>query len=102
MVCPSYPPQDVTCGVGDYTRCLAEELVRQGEDVVVLTSDRYRGETNGPVTVLPLVRDWTIGEALRLTSSAMSPPVDLIHLQYTPDLYGQGLGFKLLPLLARI
>ena len=102
MVCPSYPPQDVTCGVGDYTRCLAEELTSQGEDVVVLTSDRYRGETSGPVTVLPWVRAWTIGEALRLTSSAISPPVDLIHVQYTPDLYGQGLGFKLLPLLARI
>ena len=102
MVCPSYPPQDVTCGVGDYTRCLVEELVRQGEDMVVLTSDRYRGETSGSATVLPRVRSWTIGEALRLTSSAMSPPVDLIHLQYTPDLYGQGLGFKLLPVLARI
>jgi len=102
MVCPSYPPQDVTCGVGDYTRCLAEELASQGEDVVVLTSDRYRGETSGPVIVLPRVRAWTIGEALRLTSSTISPSVDLIHLQYTPDLYGQGLGFKLLPLLARI
>jgi glycosyltransferase involved in cell wall biosynthesis len=102
MICSSYPPQEVTCGVGDYTRCLAEELVQQGEDVVVLTSDRYRGETGGPVTVLPRVRAWTIGEALRFTSSEISPPVDLIHLQYTPDLYGQGLGFKLLPLLARI
>jgi len=102
MVCPSYPPQDVTCGVGDYTRCLAEELARQGEDVVVLTSDRYRGEVHGPVTVLPEVRDWTIGEALRLTSSAVSPPVDLIHLQYTPDLYGQGMGFTFLPVVARI
>ncbi len=102
MVCPSYPPQDVTCGVGDYTRCLAEELAGQGEDVVVLTSDRYRGETGGPVAVLPRVRAWTVGEALRLTSSAISPPVDLIHLQYTPDLYGQGLGFKFVPLLARI
>ncbi len=102
MVCPSYPPQDVTCGVGDYTRCLAGELTSQGEDVVLLTSDRYRGETSGPVMVLPRVRAWTVGEALRLTSSEISPPADLIHLQYTPDLYGQGTGFLLLPLLSRI
>ncbi len=102
MICPTYPPNNVSCGVGDYTHCLAEELVRQGEDVVVLTSVHYRGETSGPVTVLPRVRAWTIGEALRLTSSAMSPPVDLIHVQYTPDLYGRGLGVRFLPLLARI
>ena len=42
MVCPSYPPQDVTCGVGDYTRCLAEELVRQGEQVTVVTTQQQQ------------------------------------------------------------
>jgi len=102
MVCPSYPPHDVICGVGDYTRCLAEELSRQGDAVTVLTSDRYRGETGGSVTVLPRVQGWTVGEAWRLTSSAIRPSVDVIHLQYTPDLYGPGMGFLLLLLLSRI
>jgi glycosyltransferase involved in cell wall biosynthesis len=44
MVCPSYPPQAVTCGVGDYTRCLATELARQGETVTVITSGEWRGQ----------------------------------------------------------
>ncbi len=102
MVCPSYPPQDVTCGVGDYTQCLAEELVRQGEEVLVVTSDRYRGKADRSIPVLPTVQSWTLGTAWWLTGSRKHPPIDLIHLQYTPDLYGRGLGFKLIPLLTRL
>lgn len=102
MVCPSYPPQDVTCGVGDYTHCLAEELVRQGEEVLVLTANRYRGRTDGVVSVQPMVQIWTLRTAWWLAGSRARPPVDLVHLQYAPDLYGPGLGFKLAPLLARL
>jgi hypothetical protein len=101
LICPSYPPQEITCGVGDYTRCLAEELVRQGEVVVVVTSNRYRGRTDGPVHILPVVHAWTLGAALRLTGSQTRPAADLMHLQYTPDLYGGSTGFALTPLLAR-
>ncbi len=102
MVCPSYPPQDMTCGVGDYTRCLMEELVRQGEEVLVVTSDHYRGKADSSIPVLPTVQSWTLGTAWWLTGSRKHPPVDLIHLQYTPNLYGHSLGFKLIPLLARL
>ena len=102
MVCPSYPPQDVTCGVGDYTQCLTEELARQGEEVLVVTSDRYHGKANSSIPVLSTVQSWTLGTAWWLTGSRADPSVDLIHLQYTPDLYGSGLGFKLFPLLARL
>lgn len=44
MVCPSYPPQAVTCGVGDYTRCLATELARQGDTVTIITSREWQGQ----------------------------------------------------------
>lgn len=102
MICPSYPPQEVTCGVGDYTRHLAEELQRQGEDVGVLCSSRYQGPTGGPVRVLPIFRKWTLGSALRLILSREIPRADILHLQYTPDLYGRSAGFKLVPLLTRL
>ncbi|MFQ5960753.1 MAG: glycosyltransferase family 4 protein, partial [Candidatus Methylomirabilales bacterium] len=102
MVCPSYPPQEVTCGVGDYTRCLVEELTRQGEDVSVLCSSQYLGTAQGPVHVLPLVRRWTLDQALRLSFSQAMPRGEILHLQYTPHLYGRGAGFKLLPLLTRL
>jgi glycosyltransferase involved in cell wall biosynthesis len=79
IVCPSYPPQDVTCGVGDYTRCLAEELVRLGEQVTVVASAAWRGPERGGVGVLPIL-------------DAPAPwwrviPTDVVNLQYAPDLY---------------
>ena len=79
MVCPSYPPQDVTCGVGDYTRCLAEALVTQGEQVTVVASAAWRGPGRGGVTVLPILDApapwWRVAVA------------DVVNLQYAPDLY---------------
>ncbi len=102
MVCPSYPPQAVTCGVGDYTRCLVEELTRQGEEVAVLCSSQYRGALGGPLSVFPWVQRRTLGQALRLSFSHEIPRPDILHLQYTPDLYGRGAGFKLVLLLARL
>ncbi len=80
MVCPSYPPQAVTCGVGDYTRCLATELVRQGDTVSVITSGEWRGQASSQdVTVLPVFDD--IPAWWRVT------PADVVHVQYAPDLY---------------
>lgn len=102
MVCPSYPPQDVTCGVGDYTRCLAEELAGQGEDVVVVTSDRYRGSTEGHVRIVPTFRRWSWDAAMRLAKLSTSFRADIIHFQYTPELYGRGMGMVLAPLLLRM
>ena len=55
MVCPSYPPQEITCGVGDYTRCLAEALAARGEAVTVVASAAWRGPARCGVTVLPIL-----------------------------------------------
>jgi glycosyltransferase involved in cell wall biosynthesis len=79
IACPSYPPQDTTCGVGDYTRCLAEELVRRGDHVTVVASAKWRGPAHGAVTVLPILDEpapwWRVVAA------------DVVNVQYAPDLY---------------
>jgi glycosyltransferase involved in cell wall biosynthesis len=79
MVCPSYPPGDLTCGVGDYTRCLAEALAGQGEEVTVVAAKAWRGPARGGVTVLPILDDpapwWRVVAA------------DVVNVQYAPDLY---------------
>lgn len=79
MVCPSYPPQDVTCGVGDYTRCLAEALAAQGEQVTVVAAAAWRGPARAGVAVLPILDGpapwWRVLSA------------DVVNLQYAPDLY---------------
>ena len=79
IACPSYPPQAVTCGVGDYTRCLAEALAAQGEEVTVVASAAWRGPARGPVDVMPILDGpapwWHVLAA------------DVVNLQYAPDLY---------------
>src|SRR5262249_20700883 len=79
IACPSYPPQDVTCGVGDYARCLAEELARLGEQVTVVASKAWRGPERGGVAVSPILDEpapwWRV------------IPTDVVSLQYAPDLW---------------
>lgn len=96
LVCPSYQPQDRVCGVGDYTRCLAEELARQGDQITVLTSRLYRGNGSGAVVVKPVLDD--AGEA---TVRRVFAAADVINLQYTPELYRGRLRSALVPMLGR-
>jgi glycosyltransferase involved in cell wall biosynthesis len=91
MVCPSFPPQAVTCGVGDYTRRLRAELGHQGATVTVITSNDWRGQADG--RVLPILDTpgwWRV------------VPADVVHIQYAPDLYGARGEIALLPLRARL
>jgi glycosyltransferase involved in cell wall biosynthesis len=60
---PSYPP--VRCGVGDYTRGLAQALAAAGNDVTVVTADHVTPATDGPPRVLPLLRNWDVGSFVR-------------------------------------
>src|SRR5437660_931297 len=94
MVCPSYPPRELTCGVGDYTRCLAEELARGGDDVTVVTSTGYAGPRTGVVRVLPVLGDGA--EPRRWWDAG-----DVLDVQYAPDLYRGRSRITRIPLLAR-
>jgi glycosyltransferase involved in cell wall biosynthesis len=87
MVCPSYPPRAVTCGVGDYTRRLAEALAAQGEEVTVVAAAGGREPARGGITVLPILDAaapwWRVVAA------------DVVNLQYAPDLYrGRGRALR--------
>lgn len=92
MACPTYPPRTLTCGVGDYTRRLAIALAEAGERVTVMTSKEYEGrERQDGVTVLPLLDSpgwWRVAAA------------DVVHLQYTPELY-RTRRVAALPIVAR-
>jgi len=102
MVCPTFPPQERTCGVGDYTRYLVDALASQGEDVTVWTSKACRPVGESRVQVLPRGETWSIREAFGVAWPHRQPAMDVVHLQYTPDLYGPGIGFRWLPLLQRL
>ncbi len=73
---PSYPP--VACGVGNYTRGLAEALVRAGHDVTVVTGASSTTPVEEGPRVLPLLREWDIGAFLRAWPRFSRPRPDLV------------------------
>lgn len=102
MVCPTFPTQERTCGVGDYTRHLVDALASQGEDVTVWASAACRPVGQSRLRILARGQTWSLREALDVARLRLEPPIDILHLQYTPDLYVPGAGFRWLPLLRRL
>jgi glycosyltransferase involved in cell wall biosynthesis len=73
---PSYPP--VACGVGDYTRGLAEALVGAGHNVTVITGAASTTRAEGPPRVLPLLHNWDIAAFVRAWPSFARPRPDVV------------------------
>ena len=85
---PNYPPSDITCGVGDYTKKVAEEFERMGHRVVILASKGYKGpQTTGNTRIIRFCKRWGFSAFLRLASFVKKNEFDLINIQYTPVLY---------------
>lgn len=93
-----YPPAEVPCGVGDYTRYLRAALVAAGHETLVITSVRSRATE--PATFL-LADRWGLTDLTRVVRVIRVHRPDAILLQYTPQHYGYGLAFKLLPFCLR-
>lgn len=92
---PNYPPSDITCGVGDYTKKITEELDRVGHRVTILASKGYKGpEESGNIRVIRFSKKWGFFTFLRLVILAKKSAFDLVNVQYTPVLYRA--WFKLL------
>jgi glycosyltransferase involved in cell wall biosynthesis len=73
---PSYPP--VACGVGDYTRGLAEALVRAGHEVSVITGAPTTAMADGSPRVLLPLRDWGVRAFLRAWPRFARPRPDVV------------------------
>jgi glycosyltransferase involved in cell wall biosynthesis len=92
MVSGEYRPMQG--GVGDFTHCLASELVRQGCTVDVLAPRGCRGDDVAPA-VLPLARGWGWRDLRRV--AAFSRGYDVVNVQYQAAAYGMRLPIHLLP-----
>jgi glycosyltransferase involved in cell wall biosynthesis len=77
---PSYPP--VACGVGAYSRGLAQALARAGHDVTVITGAASVTTTDGPPRVLPPLRNWGVREFLRAWPRFARPRPDVVVSSY--------------------
>jgi glycosyltransferase involved in cell wall biosynthesis len=99
LIAAHYPPADVACGVGDYTHCLRAGLAALGHGTLVATSRRCRSTEADTFAVADRWRCTDVRTILRLISERQP---DVVLLQYTPEQYGYGPAFKMLPLLLRL
>lgn len=89
IISPNFPPTDRTCGVGDYTEKLSGELHKLGHDIIVLTSERYRGRSkSGDASVIRFSKTWYLSAAIKLSFWTLRHNPDVINLHHTPALYG--------------
>lgn len=95
----SYPP--MKCGVGDYTRHLAEAMgAMEGVSVAVLTDVSATSSPTGEgVTLFPVVNGWTPPCVAPILRTTLRWKPDLVHIQYPTQGYkGSFLSYQL-PLL---
>ncbi len=97
MVCPTYPPNDVPCGVGDYTRELVEQLTRSGLSLTVVASTSHHPDRSASIQVVPFAERWDSRASMNLVQFLHDEAFDLVHIQYTPGLFGRSPWMKLLP-----
>jgi len=98
LITAHYPPATVPCGVGDYTRCLRAALEALGHECLVVTSKR---SLSREPRVFAAADRWGAAECLRAWRLLRRERPDAVILQYTPELYGFGVAWKLLPGLLR-
>ena len=103
LVCATFPPE--ICGVGDFTFQLARALGEAGIEVSVVTSDRGLPEDANQAPAGVIVRrpvaSWTLRQLPALVRTLRAGRYDLVHVQYTPNLYGRRtLAINLMPSLA--
>lgn len=94
-----YQPATVACGVGDYTRCLRRALEGLGHSCSVLTSASSRSQEKD---VYRVSGEWGARDLLAAWRILRAVNPEVMLLQYTPEHYGYGLVFKLLPALVRL
>ncbi len=102
MICPTYPPNAVPCGVGDYTYELCEQLAALGLSITVIASTAHHPKPESAVRVIPFARRWDLKTMIALVRMVRRERFDLLHLQYTPELFGRLPWMKLLPFVLAI
>ena len=95
----SFPP--MKCGIGDYTRYLAQALANEpGVKVGVLTSTQAGASADGKkFEVLPVMKRWKISEVATLARNLRAWKPDIVHVQYPTQGYLGGSLHWFIPLV---
>lgn len=102
MICPSFPPQARPCGVGDYTAALVGGLATRGASLsVVAGAGALPRADEGRPEVVRQGSGWGPRGVAATGRLLRGRPVEVVHIQYTPELYGASLSVGALPWLLR-
>ena len=101
LISGSFPP--MKCGVGDYTRRLAESLGEQPDVAVGVLSREEAGALQGPrrYELYPVVKSWRMGDLPRVVRTIRHFRPDIVHIQHPGQGYVGHLLPTLIPLISR-
>lgn len=98
MITGSFPKHK--CGVGDYSKILCEELVKENVEVHVITSDDTIGEVDGLI-VHNKINDWSVSNMSKVVNMVKEINPDLVHIQYPTKGYGRKTMINILPMFLK-
>lgn len=99
MITGSYPPDK--CGVGDYTKLLANNLVKQQIDLNIITSCK-KIDNNEHITINNEIDDWSIKNLNKILKVIENINPDIVHIQYPTKGYGRKIAINILPMLLKL
>jgi glycosyltransferase involved in cell wall biosynthesis len=90
-------PDQPIGGVGDYAKCLTEALSGEGIEVRIFAQ-------RTPVPFVPAVPAWDVGWRFlgSINRTLLANPVEVVHIQHEPFLFGDGVAAMLAIELPRI
>lgn len=94
IITGEYPPMQG--GVGAYTRILAEEMIRQGASVHILTSI-HSTSPDQPPTVSPTVQNWGLSLFQAVRAWAGQRRLDLLNIQFQTAAFAMSPWIHFLP-----
>ena len=98
MISGEYPPLEG--GVGDFTRALSLELLRQGHAVQILTGKQGDGVTvteEEGLTIHRCISHWDLRAYPRISRWIADVHPDVVNIQYQPAIYEMKGAIHLLP-----
>ena len=88
ILSPTYPPNAVPCGVGDFTKMLAPRLAETGLEVRVFAGAGYTGPgEEGGVRVRKIPGGWGPASLGRIARASREEGIGALLVQYAPNLY---------------
>lgn len=95
----AFPP--MKCGIGDYTNLLAEELVKMGHEVTIITSANAKYINKNNFKVKNIVDKWDNSAKDIIIKTIRDIKADVVNIQYPSNEYKKGIFMNILPMILK-